>query len=345
MPVTIVVGGQFGSEGKGKVAHHLARQKGARAVVRVGGTNSGHTACDFRGSPQVLRQLPTAALLPDVTCILPAGSYVDPDVLLREMEQLQLAPERLLIDHNAMTITAADRALEQDGTLGPRIGSTCSGTGAAVVKRAERRSRNELALASPALQPFLGDAHAAMGQIVDDGHNIVVEGTQGYGLSLLHSRHYPKVTSRDTTAAGALAECGMSPLDVDEICLVLRAFPIRVSGNSGPFDSEEITWETIQDEGGHAAPLEEYTSVTRRLRRVARFDPVLVRRAVSVNGPTSIVLNHVDHVDAEAGRLGAMTPKTHEFVDWVAEGIGREINTVGLGPDTLLMARAVAVAA
>jgi adenylosuccinate synthase len=345
VPVTIVVGGQFGSEGKGKVAHFVAREKHARAVVRVGGSNSGHTAYDDAGLAHILRQLPTAALLPEVMCVLPAGSYVDPTILVREVEKLGLPAERVLIDRNAVVITQADRKSEEVGSLGSRIGSTCSGTGAAVAKRIARRSRNDLAGSSPLLEPFLGDAHALISNIVADGGDVVVEGTQGFGLSVLHAPHFPKVTSRDTTAAGVLAECGLSPFLVDEIVLVLRSFPIRVSGNSGPFGSEEISWRTIQGEGEHPEELAEYTSVTGRLRRVARFDPGLVRRAISVNRPSCIVLNHLDHVDAQVRRTGRMTPKAREFVGWVSGAIGQNVDYVGISPEAMLEPSAELLAA
>lgn len=345
MPVTVVVGGQFGSEGKGKIAQHLAREQNARAVVRVGGSNSGHTACDAHGRPWVLRQLPTAALLPDVKCVLPAGSYVDPTILRKEIEQLGLEADRLLIDSNAVVITDADRRSEAAGSLGPRIGSTCSGTGTAVAKRISRQSRSDLAEACASLRPYLGDAHGAMNEVLAAGGRIVVEGTQGFGLSLLHSPFFPHVTSRDTTAAGLLAEASLSPLDVDEVALVVRAFPIRVAGNSGPFRSKELDWETVQAEGGHDRPLAEYTSVTGRLRRVARFEPELVTRAISVNRPSILVLNHVDYVDAIAGREARMTLKTQKFVRDVSRGIGREVDYIGLGPATLLHPSAALVAA
>ena len=73
MPVSVIVGGQFGSEGKGKVAHYLAREQHATIAVRVGGSNSGHTAIDKFGVPRVFRVLPTPALLDDVTCVLGAA--------------------------------------------------------------------------------------------------------------------------------------------------------------------------------------------------------------------------------------------------------------------------------
>jgi adenylosuccinate synthase len=98
MAVTVVVGGQFGSEGKGKVAQYLASEQRAAAVVRVGGSNSGHTGFATDGERHVLRQLPTAALLPDVLCVLGPGSYIDADLLLAEIARTGLDSSRLLID-------------------------------------------------------------------------------------------------------------------------------------------------------------------------------------------------------------------------------------------------------
>lgn len=339
MAVTVIVGGQFGSEGKGKVAMILARERSARAVVRVGGSNSGHTAVDTNGSRAVLRQLPTAALLPDILCVLGPGSYVDPDLLIDEVDRVGLDPGRLIIDPRAVLITEHDRAAELSGPLGPRIGSTCSGTGAAVHKRVARRSADDLAGGSRRLAPFVRDTIPVLRGLVDVGGRVIVEGTQGLGLSLLHSHHFPHVTSRDTSAAGATAEAGLSPLDVDEIVLVLRAHPIRVAGNSGPFNAEELSWADVAREGGHDE-LAEFTSVTGRLRRVARFDPALVRRALAVNQPSLVVLNHVDYVDAVASS-GNLTDKASAFVEDVSNAIDRRIDLVGLGPDSLVAAHCV----
>ena len=86
MPITIIVGGQYGSEGKGKVAHALAKEMGASVAVRIGGPNSGHTVISPSGDPIIFKHLPTAAILPDVTCVLGAGSYINPDILLAEIK-------------------------------------------------------------------------------------------------------------------------------------------------------------------------------------------------------------------------------------------------------------------
>jgi adenylosuccinate synthase len=335
--VTVVVGGQFGSEGKGKVAHYLAQRERAAAAVRVGGSNSGHSAVSNAGEVEVLRQLPTAALLDDVLCVLGAGTYIDVPVLLEEIERLEVPNDRVVIDPRAMIVTSDDRASEESSALRDRIGSTRSGTGAAVSRRTERRADSRLYLAenSRYLKPFVREVTPVLRSLLSRGERIILEGTQGHGLSLLHSPYYPYVTSRDTSAAGALSEAGLSPRDVEHVVLVLRAFPIRVAGNSGPLP-REIDWETIATDGGHAADLDEYTSVTGRLRRVARFDPDIVRRAIRVNAPDEIVLNHVDYVDAACTPDGFLTEKARRFVASVQDEIGAAINFVGLGRESVV---------
>lgn len=331
MSVSVVVGGQYGSEGKGKVVHHLAAELGAAAVVRVGGPNSGHTSFAADGTRHVLQQLPVAALLDGVDCLIGPGSYVDPDVFLAEVNRLELDPARVRIDYRAMVVTAEDRAEEAASGMGARIGSTCSGTGAAVARRIRRPGEDSLVTGVPELHPYLTDAVEHSRGLLDRGRRIIVEGTQGFGLSLLQSPHYPYVTSRDTTAAGALAEAGLSPLDVDDVTLVLRAHPIRVAGSSGPFDAEEITWETVREEGNLAAAPEELTSVTRRVRRVARFDPSIVARSIRANLPSRIVLNHVDYVDGACAG-GHLTERARRFLLKIESEIEHSIDLVGCGP-------------
>src|SRR5207244_4078021 len=102
---------------KGKVAQYLAYEQSAAAVVRVGGSNSGHTGFTGDGERLVLRQLPTAALLSDVLCVLGPGSYIDVGVLLEEIHRTRLGHERLLIDERALIITDEDREAEGRGGL------------------------------------------------------------------------------------------------------------------------------------------------------------------------------------------------------------------------------------
>ena len=218
MPVTVIVGGQYGSEGKGKVAHWLAENESASVAVRTGGPNAGHTVEDVprpscRATPTCQRQRFCRTLS---VCLVP-GSYIDPDLLLDEVSRTGLSADRLLIDPNATVITEDDKARERNSTLRASIGSTQSGTGAAVVKRIERRASTELAQNDDRLRPFIAPVTLFFRSQLSSGKRIILEGTQGFGLSLLHSPTYPYVTSRDTTAAAFVSEVGLSPLDVDEI--------------------------------------------------------------------------------------------------------------------------------
>ena len=135
MPVTVVVGGQFGSEGKGKVALFLAGEEGVAAVVRVGGTNSGHTGVGRDGRTYALKQLPASALAEQALVVLPAGSLIGIDLFLEEVELLGLDSNRVKVDPKATFILPDDKAEEETIGLVSRIGSTGSGTGAALARR------------------------------------------------------------------------------------------------------------------------------------------------------------------------------------------------------------------
>lgn len=333
MPVTMIVGGQFGSEGKGKVAHIWCSNERATTAIRVGGPNSGHTVCSG-GTTHRLRMLPTAATLPETDVVLPAGSYIDIDVLFREMARLEFPRARLFIDPNAVVVTDAMKAAEADDNALAEIGSTQSGTGAAVIARARRDGLTLRAEHEPELKPFLTDTLEFLRSRLDRDERIVVEGTQGYGLSLLHSRHYPHVTSRDTSAAGLLAETGLSPRDVDQVVLVLRAFPIRVAGPSGPLHNE-ITWGELTRRCGARDLICEQTTVTGRTRRVGLFDAELANRAIRANTPTHIVLNHVDYFDATAMSRRELTPKAETMLRDIQSTLAAPLSHIGLGPDHL----------
>lgn len=340
MPVTVIVGGQFGSEGKGKVSAAVAKVSRPAAIVRVGGPNSGHTAVDDSGKTWTLRQIPAAAVSCQATVIIPAGCLVDLPVLLAEARALGLTPERLRIHPNASLVSSVHRLREVRSGLVEQIGSTGSGTGASLVDRINRSGRHCLASSAPELAPYLdAELPVFMRDLLDGGARILVEGTQGIGLSLLHSPYYPYVTSRDTSAAGFVSEAGLSPLDVDDVVLVIRAFPIRVGGNSGPLPNE-MSWTEVAREARLAENYCEYTSVTGRIRRVARFDAGIARLGVSINRPSRIAVNHIDYVDPDAAVSGP-THASLTFVHGVEAAIGQRIDLLGYGPDTLLPRAAI----
>lgn len=335
MPVTVIVGGQFGSEGKGKVACEFARMQKASVAVRTGGSNSGHTVIDQDGTRRVFRHLPTSAILDDVICVIGSGTYLDVEVLLREIAEINFPLERLLIDENAVIISDQHKEIERASGLIEGISSTGSGTGAALVERIQRGGFVTFAKDDPRLpRQCLGRSRQFLRQRLNRNERIILEGTQGFGLSVLHSSDYPNVTSRDTTAAAFVSESGMSPLDVDEVVLVLRAFPIRVAGDSGHLPNE-IDWETVTRESGSKTPIVERTSVTGKIRRVGGFDPAIVKAAIEANAPTKIVINHMDYIDAINGEV-RLTDKAGIFIGEVENQIEGLVDYLGYDSKTLV---------
>ncbi|WP_010187977.1 adenylosuccinate synthetase [Sphingomonas sp. PAMC 26605] len=340
MPVSVVVGGQYGSEGKGKTSLHIARtDPTVAAIIRVGGSNSGHIGVSKAGEHIALRQLPAGGIDGDHEILLPAGSYIDVELLLREIDLLGYDPARLMISPFAHIITADHKRWEAANGLGEAIGSTLSGTGAAVLSRVARGggSLPDAVRAEdvPQLASFIGSTTTRARELLKSDRRLVIEGTQGFGLSSLHAEAWPKATSRDTTAAGFLAEAGLSPFDVDDVILVIRCHPIRVAGRqSGPLP-HETTWDEIARRAGIDHDIREFTTVTKKERRVGDFDPEIVRQAIAVNRPSRIVLNHLDYVAAgdASEQPGA---EALDYVQRVEGAIGQRIDLVGTSPASLI---------
>lgn len=335
MPLTVVVGGQYGSEGKGKLVAYLAATAQLPvSAVRSGGSNAGHTAT-LNGETFRLRQLPTGVVASECNLYLSAGMLIDLPVLLREIKLLQVPSKRLRIDRTAALIGAQDREREAVAQLGCRIGSTLTGTGAATARKVLRDETVILASELPELQEYIGDVAYELNRRLDRGELVIVEGSQGFGLSLHHSGHFPFATSRDTTASGFLSEVGLSPRLVDDIFLVLRTYPIRVGGNSGPM-YEELTWGMIESRAGYPAGLAEYTTVTERLRRVGEFDWELARRAVDLNRPTAIAIHGVDYLNYDSYGKHAwedLTDDVRTFIETVEARLSVPVAFVFTGPN------------
>lgn len=332
MPVSVVVGGQFGSEGKGKVSQFIVRGQSAAAVVRVGGPNSGHTAIDDAGHLITLRQLPAGAISTNATVFLPAGSLIDVALLLKEIEVLGISPEKLRIDANASIVTEEHKQAERNNALIETIGSTASGTGESLRERMSRSKSHRLAKDEPELRDYIEEnTTQPLRDLLVSGERVVLEGTQGFGLSLWRTSDFPFATSRDTSAAAFVSEAGLAPHDVDDVVMTLRSFPIRVGGNSGPLPNE-IDWPTLAKEAELDPSYRELTSATHRVRRIARFDERVVRDAIISNRPHRIFINHMDYVDPNWFRAGA-TDRSTRFLEEIEMRIGQSIDYVGYGPD------------
>jgi len=335
MPISIIVGGQYGSEGKGKVSYFFSQKLKASAVVRVGGTNSGHIVVDENKGEFVLRILPTVSIDENIVSILPSGSYIDLGILFQEINKTQVKNNNLKIDPFAVIIDECMKISEREDRLQLSIGSTESGTGQAVIQRLKRTSNITFAKDCACIKKYICDTKTYLRGLLDEGKHVIIEGTQGFDLSPIHSKNYPYCTSRDTTAAGFLMESGMSPFDVENIIMVIRAFPIRVGGNSGPLENE-ISWERLPIYGSDI-DLTEYTSATLRKRRVGKFDADLVKRAIMVNKPNIVVMNHLDYIDYTCNESAdVVSDIIKRYIQKFEIQINCKINYIGTGKKTLI---------
>ena len=333
MTVTVITGGQYGSEGKGKIAAHLATTRPISHSVRCGGPNSGHTV-QHASHTWKLRQIPAAFVNPDTRLLLPAGALVDPDIFLQETQTCRLNPDRVGIDRQATVIEPRDTDEEHHLDLQSRLGSTQSGTGAALVRRLLRQPDFRQAQDHPDLRPYTTDVSMELHQALQDPNsNILIEGTQGFGLSLYHGDEWPYRTARDTTAHAFLSETGLGCRHFDVI-LALRTHPIRVGGNSGPLPNE-IDWPSLTRRCGAPHPLMEHTTATGRPRRVALLDTDLAVRAVRANQPTSIALHgvdYLDHANHQARALDQLTTSTRTFIQNLERATRTPVTLIGTGP-------------
>lgn len=307
--VLAVVGAQYGSEGKGVIVNHIANDYDVH--VRVGGPNAGHS---FYHQQKLYKMqvIPCGWTNPNAILVLGRGMVVDPHQLIEELEEIEkAAPDillRLRIDPLAGLLHDGHHDAEGGihGEIHQRIGSTGHGVGAARRDRLDRDpSRTSLFgevaadyVASHGrwnLSDFLwSDTPGMLNSFIDEGTNVLLEGTQGSGLSLIHGP-WPYVTSADTNAAQMAADVGLAPRLVNRTMLVARTFPIRVAGNSGPLENE-MTWDEMSERMGR--PVLEQTTVTKKVRRVGAWDNELFARACTLNRPTSVALTFADYLDS-----------------------------------------------
>ena len=334
--VDVIVGGQYGSEGKGQIAAFLSNEYDL--LVRVGGPNAGHTVFE-PSSSYTHHLLPSGTRRNDNNKLLIGpGAILNVERLQKEIAECQVSFDRLGIDRNAMVITCEDILHEADLVAG--IGSTGQGTGAALSRRIlERNLSTKLAKDVPELAPYICSALEVLQTTLAGNGRICLEGTQGTALSLYHGP-YPYVTSRDTTVSGCLSEAGIPPRAVRRVVMVCRTYPIRVQnpsgGTSGPM-SQEISLEKISERSGiELAELErtERTSTTNRERRIGEFDWDLLRNASLLNRPTDIALTFTDYLTMEnraAKRFEQLDPETIHFIEEIEQVSDARVSLIGTG--------------
>ncbi|MBS0622777.1 MAG: adenylosuccinate synthetase [Verrucomicrobia bacterium] len=294
----IVVGAQWGDEGKGKLIDFLSAS--ALHVVRAqGGNNAGHTI--MVGEEEYkLHLVPSGILFPHTRCYIGSGCVIDPDVLLAEIEQLEARgidlEGRLILSPGAHVILPKhrdeDRALEKEKG-GQAVGTTGRGIGPCY---ADKVYRTGLRLAEwegakkDKLKRFFGPVSRLVNEALDRGDEVLFEGAQGTFLDTTFGT-YPYVTSSSTLAAGILAGAGVGPMKVNQVVGVAKAYTTRVGAGALPsaLRADEVWVDPID--------ARELGTTTGRVRRLGWFDAFLVRTAVQLNGISSLALTKLDVLD------------------------------------------------
>lgn len=331
--VDAIIGGQFGSEGKGQISAHIAPEYDC--LYRVGGPNAGHTVF-AKPEKHVFHLLPSGSYRnPNALLLIGPGAVLSLDKLKEEINRYSIETGRLIIDENAVIISEND--IENESELKKIISSTGQGVGYATSNNIIARLKGEdshKAKKFKELKPYIGSTANELEKLYRDNKKILLEGTQGSGLSLHHGI-YPFVTSRDTCISGTLSEAGISPKRIRKIILVTRTYPIRVGGSSGPFNSNEIDWAIVAERSGkEVKQLEnsEKTTTTQKDRRVAEFSWSMFRRACELNSPTDIALTFADYIsiiNEKARRYDQLTSDTRQLIEEIERCSGVKVSLIG----------------
>lgn len=331
--IDICVGVNWGSESKGIMAVDLAKKFNKYDIAATTNScQSGHTSYhEVNGElvKVVNRQLPSSFPYVNKIVIGP-GAMIKPHVLKEEIEGLEKLGfkdirERLFIDkHTGVT---PDDAHEKEKELVDRIASTGEGVGFSWTERIMRSAK--VAKDIKEFKDFATICDTA--DIVNSGGDVLLEGSQGFGLSLFYGS-YPHVTSRDTTPATLLAGIGGSIHSVRKIYGVARTYPIRV-GNTKNTSGDmgiELTWEEIAKRSGYEE-LGEYTTVTKRLRRIAEWNSDLVINACKICGIDELCITFINYLNHEDEQVDDFRNLSEKSIGWILK---RQFELMDAGVDT-----------
>ena len=336
--ITMVVDLQYGSTGKGLIVGYLAEKEGPDTVITAWAPNAGHTYIDRDGRKFVHTHLANGIVSPYIRqLLLGPGSLINPQQLLEEIEACKdIIKEkgiRILIHPHAAIVT--ERHIEEEAGPMTKIGSTKKGVGAAMIQRIRRNPDDQnVAAYCEALKGYVVTTQDYTNAL-NTAREVLVEGAQGYGLSMYHG-FYPYTTSRDVSTWQILADCGIPASKVHNswgqsvlrVVGTCRTYPIRVAnrfdeegkqvGYSGPTypDQMEIAFTDI------GQPVE-LTTVTKLPRRIFTFSRAQIYEAIQYNGVKEVFLNFANYVREERELINIMQ---------AIEDSGAKIVWVGTGP-------------
>lgn len=369
--VTVVLDSQAGSCGKGKFIGYLAQADNVDIAINNFMSNAGHTYVSEDGEKVMTQHLPTSLINFNTSLVIGPGAAITPSILFAEIIKYSkaLGNRKIIINPRAVVILEKHR-LEEARIL--RSGSTFKGCGAAQADKVMRQAvlfgkwwdevcdggyehicntfdewefiKNHIVVMDTMM--YINDA-------IDNGADVLVEGSQGCDLDINYGLSYPNTTSRQCHAGQLVADCGISPRLVDDIIMIMRPYPIRISnttnlkdddGNtivtsSGDYDgSREITWDIVKERCGAPADIEfgEMTTVTKKVRRVFEMNWDRLRYVAKLNRPTAIALNFVQYIDWGAYQCHSyeeLPQAVLDFIKKVEDVTGVPVKLIGTGPN------------
>jgi|TARA_B100001094_G_scaffold6962_1_gene6211 adenylosuccinate synthase len=321
----VVIGTQWGDEGKGKVVDLLSEQ--ADIIVRFqGGHNAGHTLV-IEDKVFKLSLLPSGIIREDKITVIGNGVVLDPWKLIEEIDLIRsqginIDNKRLLIAENTPLIMPYHKQLDQsrEETTSNKIGTTGRGIGPAYEDKVGRRAikvsdlrdiellENRLKIASEyhgfdtkvvlgllleikdEVIQYIAPVADYLNEMTDLNKNIVFEGAQGSMLDVDFGT-YPYVTSSNTFAGMASIGSGVPHNRIPTVIGITKAYTTRVG--EGP-----MVTELFDEIGDHLATVgKEKGTVTGRGRRCGWFDAPQVKRTCMLNGVTGVALTKIDVLD------------------------------------------------
>lgn len=382
MSVTVVLDSQAGSCGKGKFIGYLAQKDSMAMAINNFMSNAGHTYVAEDGQKVMTQHLPTSMVNPSCELVIGPGSAITPHILFEELLKYKdiIGNRQVIISPRAVVIAQKHRHMEAQIL---RSGSTFKGCGAAQADKVMRQAmlfgefwdimNNENGCDFGEDDGDYGDLNYCIkcgewdivknmivvadtmhiiNNEIDHGKGVLVEGSQGCDLDLNYGLAYPNTTSRQCHAGQLIADCGISPRLLDEIVMIMRPYPIRISNttnlknddgsvlvtSSGDYaGSEEIDWEIIRERCGAPTDIEfgEITTVTKKPRRVFEMNWDRFDYVCRLNRPTQIALNFAQYIDWNAYKCKSwdeLPAKVKEFITKVEEHAGCPVTLIGTGP-------------
>jgi adenylosuccinate synthase len=270
--------------------------------------------------------VPAAFLYEKCRLLIGAGANVHVARFLEEV-QLTKVEGRIGVDQNASIIEEKHSVQDKTSAHLKGIGTTGWGVGPALEERVRRTAK--LAKDIPELQPYLADASTEINEGIDAGKKVLLEGTQGFLLSLFYGI-YPYVTGRDTGAAAICSEAGVGPTRVDDVLIVYKSFITRVG--AGPLP-DELTKEEAQKRGWF-----ETAAGTGRDRRSAPFNFELAKKTAKINGATQAAVTKLDSLFPKCQGLrkfDALPNEAKQFIKEIESQTGIPVALIGTGAEAL----------